>query len=185
VSAIGRNAARLDRLVTNLLSYSRIQDKRELERTTVDLVEICRSTLEMLAVQATAAQVTMTLVPPDGPVKVFADAEELPRVIDNICSNAVKYTRAGGTVEVRLGVRDGCAEVVVTDTGLGISEGDRPHLFSAFHRSSNPDALTIPGTGLGLAISRRIAELHGGEILVSSELGVGSTFTLRVPVAGG
>lgn len=185
VSAISRNAARLDRLVTNLLSYSRIQDKRELERTTVDLVEICQSTLEMLAVQAAAAQVTMTLVPPDGPVKVLADAEELPRVIDNICSNAVKYTRAGGTVEVRPGVRDGCAEVVVTDTGLGISAGDRPHLFSAFHRSSNPDALTIPGTGLGLAISRRIAELHGGEILVSSELGVGSTFTLRVPVSGG
>jgi signal transduction histidine kinase len=59
-----------------------------------------------------------------------------------------------------------------------------PHLFSAFHRSTNPDALTIPGTGLGLAISRRIIELHGGTITVESELGCGSTFTMRFPLAG-
>ena len=71
----------------------------------------------------------------------------------------------------------------VTDTGLGISRQDQVHLFSAFHRSTNPDALTIPGTGLGLAISRTIAEAHGGTILVDSDLGRGSTFTLSVPLA--
>ena len=68
------------------------------------------------------------------------------------------------------------------DTGLGISAADQVHLFSAFHRSSNPEALSIPGTGLGLAISRRIAQMHGGEIIVASELGVGSTFRLRLPL---
>jgi signal transduction histidine kinase len=73
--------------------------------------------------------------------------------------------------------------VIVADTGIGISQVDRTHLFSTFHRSSNPEALSIPGTGLGLAISRRIAEMHGGEILVESELGEGSTFRLRLPLA--
>ena len=73
--------------------------------------------------------------------------------------------------------------MAVRDTGLGISGTDQHHLFSAFHRSSNPEALSIPGTGLGLAISRRIAEIHGGDITVESELGVGSTFRLRLPRA--
>ena len=72
--------------------------------------------------------------------------------------------------------------MLCADTGLGISAADQVHLFSAFHRSSNPEALSIPGTGLGLAISRRIAQMHGGEILVTSELGKGSTFRLRLPL---
>ena len=182
MDAFGRNADRLDRLVTNVLSYSRLQDRRELVRRPVDLAEVCRTSLEMLAVQATAGDVSLELRPPDDGVVVSGDPDELPRVVDNICSNAVKYTRPGGKVVVEVR-RDGAhAEVSVSDTGLGIASGDLTHLFSAFHRSTNPDALTIPGTGLGLAISRRIAELHGGTILVESELGEGSTFTLRIPV---
>jgi signal transduction histidine kinase len=106
-------------------------------------------------------------------------------VVDNLCSNAVKYTAAGGRVEVRVSASDNLAQVAVSDTGLGISAPDQVHLFSAFHRSTNPDALTIPGTGLGLAISRTIAEAHGGAITVESELGKGSTFTLTMPLADG
>ena len=75
--------------------------------------------------------------------------------------------------------------VQCADNGLGISGADQVHLFSAFHRSSNPEALSIPGTGLGLAISRRIAHMHGGEIIVASELGRGSTFRLRLPLRDG
>ncbi len=182
VNAIQRNAARLDRLVTNLLSFSKMQDRRELVRRPVDLAEVCRGSLEMLTLQVEAAGVQVTLLPGERPVLVSADPEELPRVVDNICSNAVKYTRAGGRIEVAVRTCGGYGEVVVTDTGLGISVADQAHLFSAFHRSTNPDALTIPGTGLGLAISRRIAELHGGTITVESGLGQGSTFTLRVPL---
>ncbi len=182
VGAIGRNAARLDRLVSNLLNYSRMQGRRELERSPVDLGDLCRSAVEMLRIQADAAGVELELDLPDGPVLVMGDKDELPKVVDNLCSNAVKYTPRGGRVDVRLSDDEEAAHVAVTDTGLGISPQDQVHLFSAFHRSTNPDALTIPGTGLGLAISRTIAEAHGGTITVDSDLGKGSTFTLTVPL---
>jgi len=185
VSAISRNAARLDRLVTNLLNYSRIQGGHELHRVPLDLVDLCTGSLETLRLQVKSAGVALELTEPEVPVIVVGDAEELPRVVDNLCSNAVKYTPPGGRIEVVVRERDGFGEVVVSDTGLGISLSDQVHLFSAFHRSTNPEALTIPGTGLGLAISRTIAELHGGDIGVRSELGSGSEFTLRIPLATG
>ena len=124
----------------------------------------------------------MTLKIPDEPVMVTADPDELGKVIDNLASNAVKYTLPGGSVRLEVEIAGEHAIVLCADTGLGISTADQVHLFSAFHRSSNPEALSIPGTGLGLAISRRIAQMHGGEILVSSELGKGSTFRLRLPL---
>ncbi len=183
VNAISRNAARLDRLVSNLLNYSRMQGRRELERAPVDLGDLCRSAVEMLRIQSDAAGVELEMHLPDHPVLVMGDKDELPKVVDNLCSNAVKYTPRGGRVGVHLHADGEDARVSVTDTGLGISRQDQVHLFSAFHRSTNPDALTIPGTGLGLAISRTIAEAHGGTILVDSDLGHGSTFTLSVPLA--
>jgi signal transduction histidine kinase len=182
VEAISRNADRLNRLVQNLLNYSQIQDKRESVRKDVDLRELAQQSLELMAMQAEQGNVTMTLESPSSPVMVTADPDELGKVIDNLASNAVKYSRQGGTVELEVGSDGGHAYVLCKDNGLGISAADQVHLFSAFHRSSNPEALSIPGTGLGLAISRRIAHMHGGEIIVASELGQGSTFRLRLPL---
>ena len=108
--------------------------------------------------------------------------EELARVIDNMVDNAVKYTPEDGSVEVAMAVSDDEVSVVVTDTGLGISATDQAHVFSAFHRSTNPNALSVPGTGLGLPIAQRIAESHGGTLSVSSQLGQGSTFTFTLPL---
>lgn len=181
VRAISRNAQRLNVLIENLLNYSRVQDKRETVRRPVDLTSLCENSLELLAVQAEHGGLEISIVAPDEPVLVFGDPEELSRAVDNITANAVKYTRPGGRVEVTVRSDESHAEVVCTDNGLGISATDQSRLFSAFHRSSNPEALSIPGTGLGLAISRRIAELHGGEIVVDSTLGQGSTFRLRLP----
>ena len=182
VGAISRNAERLNRLVQNLLNYSQIQDKRETVRVPVDLRDLAESSLELMAMQAELGSVAMTLRMPDEPVMVVADPDELGKVIDNLASNAVKYTLPGGTVDLEVGSDGKHAHVLCVDTGLGISAADQVHLFSAFHRSSNPEALSIPGTGLGLAISRRIAQMHGGEIIVASELGKGSTFRLRLPL---
>jgi len=182
IQAISRNAQRLNRLIENLLNYSRIQDRREHVRRAVDLATVCENSLDLLAIQAEQGGLEFKLVCPPEPVVVYGDPEELARVIDNILSNAVKYTPAGGRIDVVVSRDGGWAEVACSDTGLGISAVDQTHLFSAFHRSSNPDALSIPGTGLGLAISRRITEMHGGDILVESTLGQGSTFRVRLPV---
>ncbi len=182
VEAISRNADRLNRLVQNLLNYSQIQDKRETVRRPVDLRKLAEQSLELMAMQAEQGHVKMTLEVPDEPVMVTADADELGKVIDNLTSNAVKYSRRDGSVHLEVGSDGQHAYVQCADNGLGISGADQVHLFSAFHRSSNPEALSIPGTGLGLAISRRIAHMHGGEIIVVSELGKGSTFRLRLPL---
>ncbi len=182
VDAISRNAERLNRLVQNLLAYSQVQDKRETVRLPVDLRKLAEGSMELLAMQASKGSVEMVLTVPETSVMVTADPDELGKVIDNLASNAVKYTLPGGSVRLEVAVEGDHAVVLCADTGLGISLADQVHLFSAFHRSSNPEALSIPGTGLGLAISRRIAQMHGGEIQVSSELGKGSTFRLRLPL---
>lgn len=181
LAAVERNARRLDRLVQNLLDYSRVQERRANLRTCVDLTELCVNSVELVTFQAETAGVEVELHTGAG-VQVSGDPDELARVVDNIVGNAVKYTSPGGRVSVTLGAEEGEATLTVADTGLGISPLDQQHLFSAFHRSSNPQALSIPGTGLGLAISRRITEQHGGSIEVDSTLGEGSTFTVRLPL---
>lgn len=183
IDAIIRNAQRLSNLVANLLHYSRIQGRRETVRRAVDLAELCEASVDLLSIRAKQAGVHLHFDrPTPRPVVVFGDPEELARVIDNMVDNAVKYTPEDGAVTVHMAVADDEVRVDVTDTGLGISTTDQQHVFSAFHRSTNPSALTIPGTGLGLPIAQRIAESHGGSLKVTSELGQGSTFRFTLPL---
>lgn len=181
VEAITRNAERLNRLVQNLLDYSRVQDRRAYVRVGVDVMDVCRATLDLVAHQADTGRVALGMDASYEEATVSGDPDELSLVVDNLVSNAVKYTRPGGTVRLEVVCDDTTVRVLVHDSGLGISDADQVHLFSAFHRSSNPEALSIPGTGLGLAISRRIVESHGGRIEVESVVGEGSTFTLVLP----
>lgn len=181
VEAIRRNADRLDRLIQNLLDYAQVQERRGFVRRSVDLVELVDSAIDLLSQQAESGGVRVVLDRPTSAVQASGDAEEICTVLNNLISNAVKYTRPGGRVDVAVGADEDWTHVSVADTGIGISQVDRGHLFSTFHRSSNPEALSLPGTGLGLAISQRIAEAHGGRIEVESALGRGSTFRLVLP----
>ena len=104
-------------------------------------------------------------------------------MLSNLVSNAIKYTRHGGTISISASRRDHSVVVEVADTGLGISPSDQVGLFTAFFRTTNPDALREPGTGLGLAIVERIAHRHGGSVAVSSQLGAGTTFAVTLPLA--
>ena len=152
-------------------------------RRAVDIAELCEASVDLLSIRAKQAGVRLHFDRPGTtPVVVFGDPEELARVIDNMVDNAVKYTPEDGSVSVAMTVGDDQVSVDVTDTGLGISVADQQHVFSAFHRSTNPNALSVPGTGLGLPIAQRIAESHGGTLSVSSELGQGSTFTFTLPL---
>ena len=118
----------------------------------------------------------------DVPV-VSGEAVRLAQLVDNLVSNAIKFTPAGGEVTIRLLARDGVACLEVSDTGIGVPEAERERLFDRFFRSQSALERQIQGTGLGLYISRAIAEAHGGRIGVQSELGVGTTFVVELPVA--
>lgn len=104
------------------------------------------------------------------------------QAVDNLVSNAVKYTPEGGTVRVVTTVKDGCVIVRVEDNGLGIPADKLELVFDPFYRIKTPDRIHIPGTGLGLSLVRTIAEGHGGRVSVQSTLGEGSIFTLEVPL---
>jgi hypothetical protein len=105
------------------------------------------------------------------------------QVLDNLVSNAVKFTPEGGVVDVSLAERDGFVRLEVTDSGIGISADDQRRLFQRFFRAENAVERQLPGTGLGLYISRVITEAHEGSLSVRSELGHGSTFRLELPLA--
>jgi signal transduction histidine kinase len=120
---------------------------------------------------------------PGRPVQVRVDADRVKTIVANLISNAIKYSPAGGRVDVDLVNRGGIARVAVTDTGVGIAKDDLPILFTRFGRVSTSQTVHLPGTGLGLYLGRQLARLHGGEITVDSASGRGSTFTLHLPVS--
>ena len=119
------------------------------------------------------------------PVLVLADRARLLTIVANLLDNAVKYSPAGGVVETRLELSGSSAEVTVRDRGLGIARSDLPRLFTRFGRIVTNENSHIPGTGLGLYLARELARMHGGDIRVESRQGLGSAFTLVLPVVAG
>lgn len=115
---------------------------------------------------------------------IEADRDKIKQVILNLLSNAYKYNKAGGAITLKAGKTDAGLEISVRDTGRGIAEEDLDHLFQKFFRAHGSEQ-QVTGSGLGLSISKRIVEAHGGQIGVDSKLGVGSTFTVVLPVDGG
>jgi signal transduction histidine kinase len=120
---------------------------------------------------------------PERPVRVRVDGERIKTIVSNLVANAIKYSPAGGPVEIELICRGGIARVSVRDRGVGIAKDDLPILFTRFGRVSTPETDHLPGTGLGLYLGRQLARLHGGDITVDSDPGRGSTFTLHLPVS--
>ncbi|WP_082592315.1 HAMP domain-containing sensor histidine kinase [Phycicoccus sp. Soil803] len=181
LGVIDRNVRRLQGLVDDLLDLGRFSDPdRPLVRTSVDVNELVRDALEMFAPEATKNGVTLQHEQPVD-VAVSGSSEELSRVVTNLVGNAVKFSRRGGRVGVRVDRSDHHLVLEVTDQGLGMSQEDQARLFTEFFRSTNPDALAVPGTGLGLSIVKHIVVRHGGSIDVTSGLGEGTTFTVRLP----
>ena len=117
----------------------------------------------------------------EGNIRAHIDPERFRRVIDNLLSNALRYSSPGGRVEVRLFARGGDAVIEVEDTGAGIDAADLPHIFERFYRTDAARARATGGRGVGLAIAKAAAEAHGGRIEVSSRLGEGSRFTVTLP----
>ena len=184
VEIVGRNAERLLRLVDDILLMARVDAGRlRLEMQRVDVAALAAESVEGARPRAQAAGVDLRLVraAPELP-PVHGDRSRLGQVIDNLVSNAVKFTPRGGEAEVRLEAEDGHVEMVVSDTGIGIPPEERDHLFERFFRARSATEAGIAGTGLGLAVSRAIVEGHGGTITLDPPGPRGTTFRVRLPL---
>ena len=178
---VDRNCQRLNRLVDDILNAARIDSGRfTLERTTVDLAQLAAERVESIRAAAEQGQVNLRLTIEPTPPPLQADSMRLGQLLDNLLSNAIKFTPPGGTVSLTLGTRGETVHVEVADTGVGIPPDEVDKLFGRFFRAST--AATVQGTGLGLSIAKAIVEAHGGEISVRSEVGVGTTFIVDLPV---
>jgi signal transduction histidine kinase len=183
LAIVDRNAERLLGLVSDLLFSARLQGGRlELERADVDLQQLLQHTIESARPRAEAAGVVLTVTASSVPI-VSGEAVRLAQLLDNLVSNAIKFTPSGGHVDVRLSSGDGLVRLEVSDTGIGIPEQERERLFERFFRSQTALDRQIQGTGLGLYISKAIVEAHGGRIGVDSTTGEGTTFVVEIPVA--
>jgi signal transduction histidine kinase len=117
-------------------------------------------------------------------IEIEADATRVEQVLINLISNAVTYSPEGGEVAVRVWQEGGAAKIAVRDTGVGIAPDELPHLFERFYRAPRAGVMRSGGMGLGLYISNEIVHRHGGTITVKSNEGVGSTFTVTLPLTG-
>ena len=185
LDVIRRSTDRLQRLVEDLLLVAQIEAHRlELVLDTVELDDVAAAAVEAALPTAHEREVDLRLQL-DGAPTVHADAGRLAQVLDNLISNAVKFTDAGGSVTVSVVKNGAFAQVAVTDTGVGIPRDEQSQLFSSFFRASTATRQAIPGTGLGLVIVRAIVEQHGGTVDLESREGKGTTVTVTLPVDSG
>lgn len=181
IAAIEREAARMSLLVEGLLRLARGDEGAALARAGHDLGDIAAAAVADARAVA-QGRVEIRYTPPGGPIVACVDRDGIAQVAAILLDNAVKYTPAGGGVAVTVGAGDGCATLAVADTGPGIPGEHLPRIFNRFYRVD--EARSVGGAGLGLSIARQIAERHGGAITVASVVGVGSTFTVTLPLGG-
>jgi two-component system, sensor histidine kinase and response regulator len=177
-----RRMAELQGLIGNWLTLSRIEGGGlARDRVTVDLNPVIAALIENYRPPAAAEEISLESSLPEGELPVRGDRDCVSILFDNLITNAIKYNRRGGRVEVTGGETDGEIVIAVTDTGVGIPERCVPLLFGEFFRAGQDCGKRTPGSGLGLHISRRIALEMGGAIEVESREGAGSTFRVRLP----
>jgi two-component system sensor histidine kinase BaeS len=184
LDSLHEDAVLLQRLVDDLQTLALAEARTlTLHRSPLDLAAVARQVVAAHARQAELAGVGLDLVTDvvDGDLTVDADPDRLRQALGNLVSNAVRYSSAGDRVTVAVR-RDGPDAVAdVADTGPGIAPDDLPHVFDRFWRADTSRARETGGSGLGLAICRELIEAHGGSVTAASDVGAGSTFTIRLP----
>ncbi|UPT74447.1 MAG: GAF domain-containing sensor histidine kinase [Elusimicrobiota bacterium] len=176
-------AKRLSGLVSDLLDLSRLEGGAKMEPAPLDLGRLASESVENHQPAAAEAGKTLTSEAPESLPKALGDERWLHLVLDNLISNAIKFTMPGGRVRVVARDKGEFIMVSVSDDGIGIPPEDREKVFERFYRAGNRSEVNAPGTGLGLAIAREVVDKHGGKIWLESELGKGTTFHFVVPAA--
>lgn len=179
--AIDRSLIRIEgmrKLIMDLLDLTRLESgQKNRELTLLDLRDTARVALESVQPEAQARGIKIALQA-DAAIPITADRGEMEIIMSNLLTNAVKYNRDGGRVDVTISTADGRVRIEVKDTGIGLSEEECGRLFQEFVRIKNDQTRNILGSGLGLSILRKLARLYGGDCTVQSVPGVGSTFAV-------
>ena len=179
--SIYTEVGRMNEMATDFLELARLESGRiRFTREPIDLAGLVRESLEVIRPQAEADHIRLetTLDPIPGPV--YGDRNRLKQVVLNLLTNAIKYNQKGGLVRVSVSAGASQSVLSVSDTGRGIPPDSLPRVFERFYRVPDQEGATA-GTGLGLAIAKRIVESNRGTIEVTSEVGQGTTFTVRLP----
>jgi two-component system, OmpR family, sensor histidine kinase SenX3 len=176
-----RDAVRLSRIVADLLDLSRLETGSALDEL-VRLDALVREEGQRFEEAARRARLSLEVEAPGSPA-VLGSARDLSLLVRNLVDNAIRYTRPDGRISVRVATDGVWIVLEVRDTGVGIPSRDLHRVFERFYRVDRARSRETGGTGLGLAIVRHVAENHGGNVSVASELGQGSTFEVRLPVA--
>ena len=181
---IYREAMRLIALVDDIIKLSKLDENNALpEMEPVDLYEVAEEVLDSLRSVADRHQVRLELR--GSPLQINGIWQLLSEMVYNLCDNAIKYNREGGSVTVTVDRENGCPELVVADTGIGIPHADQSRVFERFYRVDKSHSKQIGGTGLGLSIVKHGAQYHGAEVSLESEPGRGTTIRLRFPKSSG
>ena len=169
-------------LISDLLDVSRIESGRgfKIKKASIELRKIILENVDLFKSRTDKHDFEVNI--PDDPVRLKADKDKIDQVMENLISNAVKFSPQGGKITISVEQSEGEVKISVADTGMGIPKKDLPHIFERFYRVDNTFTLGIGGTGLGLAIVKYIIESHGGKIWAESEVGKGSTFSFTLPL---
>jgi len=184
VGVIRSETERMIRLVTDLLHLSRFDSKQApLRRQMVDVEEIMEDVVDRFSLQLRQKAITAGVQVASNLPQVWLDRDGIDQVLDNLVSNAIKYTLDGGRVNLSARLNEGGQlEIAVQDTGIGIPKKDIERIFERFYRVDKARSRGMGGTGLGLSIAREIIRAHGGTIQLESEVGIGTKVTVTLPV---
>ena len=179
---INEESMSLSALINDLLDLSRIESGRgfKITKAPINIGSIILENIDIFKHQTDKHTLKVNL--PDDLVKIEADRDKINQVIENLISNALKFSPQGGEITISIEKTKDEVKINVSDNGMGIPEKDLPHVFEKFYRAENASSEAIGGTGLGLAIVKYIVESHKGRISVESKLGKGSTFRFILPV---
>ena len=183
--AIYNSAQRQAQLIEDLLDVSRIASgKLRLERTVIDLRDVVRDALQIVQPGADVKRIQVTIEADPSITAIYGDGARLQQIVSNLLSNAVKFTPEGGSIHTRLHRAADTIELIVSDTGQGISQDFLPSVFEPFRQADGSTTRVHSGLGLGLSIVRNLVEAHGGTVSAhSAGEGRGATFRVRFPVA--